>query len=181
MARDNQRKRLYDAEQKHSLWQKTDWLHEGGDSASAGMRCRIVEGDEMSLDEIREWINGLARKRWFKNRWPSASRRFVRLKDGRGTTWARGDYRRWRLNLPKWARQPLVVLHEYAHLLTDFDEASAGEDWQPHGPEFAARFLYLIRKAISEEAYREMRRIFKKDRVKIGVLPKPVKSIRKKS
>lgn len=172
MARDNQRQRLYDAHRKHSLWQKTEWVHEGGDAASAGMRCRIIEGDEMSLDEIKEWIDGLARKRWWKNRWPHAPR-FIQLADGRGTRWARGDYVGWKLNIPKWARQPLVVLHEYAHLLTCSDESYASEDWAAHGPEFAARFLYLIRKAISEDAYREMREIFKKDRVKIGVLPRP--------
>lgn len=57
-----------------------------------------------------------------------------RVKDGRGTTAARGS--RWTINLPRWARTPRVVLHEVAHAL--------GPEGAAHGPEFARLHLELL-------------------------------------
>lgn len=55
------------------------------------------------------------------------------VKDGRGTRKARGS--RWEINLPQWARYPLIVLHEVAHSLQEI------QPW--HGLEFARLVMDL--------------------------------------
>lgn len=64
-----------------------------------------------------------------------------RIKDGRGTTWARGGTTV--INLPLWARAKVIVLHEAAHGI--HQRLSAGlEEQAAHGPEFARVLLELI-------------------------------------
>ena len=55
------------------------------------------------------------------------------LKDGRGTSWARGG--RWKINLPVWARNMSVVLHEIAHSLIPDDL---------HNKRFATLYLEML-------------------------------------
>ena len=66
----------------------------------------------------------------------------VYVSDGRGRSSACWD--RWsrQIKLPKWARQPAVVLHECAHWIHDvcFD----GVQHAAHGREFMAVYLYLL-------------------------------------
>lgn len=81
----------------------------------------------MTLDECK----ALIAKVWADYRPGSIP---PKVTDGRGTTWAKGAS--WRINLPRWARSPLVVLHEVAHGLS-----MTSDDW--HGPVFATLCLEL--------------------------------------
>lgn len=84
---------------------------------------------ELSLDECR----ALVARVWDEYRPGDAP---PRISDGRGTRIARGGSTG--LNLPRWARRPLTVLHEVAHsLMPNRDEGA-------HGPEFATLLLDLL-------------------------------------
>lgn len=83
------------------------------------------------------------------------------VKDGRGTRIARGGLRR--LNLPRWARNRPVILHEITHALLPPSEH--------HGWLFAKSFLALVQHFIGREAalvlkgaYRSYRVRYKKPR-----------------
>ena len=83
-------------------------------------------GEAMPLDECRALVARV---------WGDYSPGVAppQVTDGRGTRWARGSRRR--VNLPRWARTPIVVLHETAHSL------SPTGPW--HGPEFATLVIEL--------------------------------------
>lgn len=59
------------------------------------------------------------------------------VRDGRGRSSASGSSRR--INLPVWARNPAVVLHETAHCI---DSARGVSD--KHGPIFVRLFIQLL-------------------------------------
>ena len=60
------------------------------------------------------------------------------IKDGRGTSVARGSARS--LNLPKWARTKLTICHELAHAILD----RKGDTGPWHGRAFARLYLEMI-------------------------------------
>lgn len=61
-----------------------------------------------------------------------------RVTDGRRARRATGSY--WRISLPRWSRQPPVVLHELAHALLTSVRCSLAA----HGPEFARVYIELL-------------------------------------
>lgn len=65
----------------------------------------------------------------------------LEVRPGDGCSWARGG--RFRLTLPRWARQEAVVLHEMAHAATP----GASHNWP-----FAAAFLSLVQTFMGKEA-----------------------------
>lgn len=83
---------------------------------------------EISLDECK----ALVAEVWTDYR---PGERPPEVSDGRGTRLAKGG--RWRINLPRWARSKIVVLHETAHSL----RRNLDEPW--HGREFATLLLDL--------------------------------------
>jgi hypothetical protein len=113
MTRDFQRKKVYDWE-----WAQP-WWTEGNGTAQA---------PRMTLNSC-ERLATKALKRYHC--------RPVRIKDGRGTTYARGGV--GVINLPVWARHPSVILHEVAHEI-------GGQRWKmdKHGPIFVRLFIQLI-------------------------------------
>lgn len=74
-----------------------------------------------------------------------------KIKDGRGTTFARGGGNR--LNLPRWARTKPVILHEIAHCLVG---AGNGHHWP-----FNRAFIDLVNVFMGRETGTKLERCLK--------------------
>jgi putative metallohydrolase (TIGR04338 family) len=112
--RDSQRARLYRAE----------------DEVGVGRRLSTVP-------LLQAYVDALAATSWFEARWGS---RTFDVRPGHGhrrATAARDGV----LQMPRWARTEVVVLHEVAHCLTPVE-------FPAHGPEYAGVLLSLVRRAI---------------------------------
>jgi putative metallohydrolase (TIGR04338 family) len=132
-------------------------------------RLKAKDGPEFTWAETLAYVERVTRSRWWRCRLP----RGVRVKDGRGTRIARGGWGTGRptVNLPRWARTRLVILHELAHVLT----SRPGREVAAHGPEFAKTYLELVRRFEPELAPR-LRAEFKAGRVRTRVAkPQPVR------
>lgn len=70
------------------------------------------------------------------------------------------------LQMPRWARSELVVLHEVAHPLVASTLAA-------HGPEFAGVLLALARRAIGPATAQALEDAFTRHRVRHAVPPAP--------
>jgi len=179
--RDQQRSRVYDAENKINNKTKSN-----------------VGGRLETVADVEQWVEKIRRSVWFRNRWPFI--REIRIKDGRGTrngfAWASATTEplfartepgfdpltnRYKtigfLNLPVWSRSRLVILHELAHIVTNSEYmASRGYKQTPvagHGPEFCSVYLALVRRYLGEPFYLELRENMRSRNVKIGRAPKP--------
>lgn len=87
-----------------------------------------------SLEECTELIHKA--HRYYGLRWTG------RVKDGRGTTMARGSAI-W-ISLPKWSRSTCVVLHESAHAIHhQLFRATWQSETVPHGAEFTRIMIEL--------------------------------------
>ena len=113
--RDSQRARLYRAE----------------GTVDAGRRLPTVE-------RMQAWVDGLVATDWFVARWGERS---FEVRPGFGHRRATADAGNGILQMPKWARSELVLLHEIAHCLTPLTVAS-------HGPEYAGVLLALVRRGM---------------------------------
>ncbi len=160
--RDFQRQRVYDAEKIHSHYKHPvqEWTSNANGSFTK-TNDKFTDGTPiMSTHEVREFVEKIMRSRWWKSRMPYVHH--LHLKDGRGTRWARGYSigSSLVLNLPRWARYPLIILHEMAHGMLP------GKRISPHGRRFCANFLDLIKRWMGREAWFEMKDCYKTQRVK---------------
>ena len=130
--RDNQRARIY--------------LAEG--ELDAGRRLPTV-------DRMQAWVDGLAATDWFVARWGD---RAFEVRPGFGHRRATAD-QNGILQMPKWARSELVLLHEVAHCLTPVDVAS-------HGPEYAGVLLALVRRGMGPGPAQLLEDAFGRERVR---------------
>lgn len=137
-ARDNQRQRLYDAEDaaRHRLG-----LH----------GHRIANGDlQAFVDKVM--VNRAVQSRY------GFQRLTVGLTHGGGRAWTGANL----ITLGTWARNELVILHEIAHhLMHDMDRKAAD-----HGPEFAGVLKFLTKTILGKDAYDVLCEEFKKGRVR---------------
>jgi hypothetical protein len=88
----------------------------------------------LTLDECKNLIKKVCQR---------YSKAIPYVSDGRGTSYARGGANR--INLPKWARETIFVLHELAHSIQLVKGEQIGNDrpaW--HGAEFARLFIELL-------------------------------------
>jgi len=109
--------------------------------------------DTMKLDEIKVFVNKILDSSWCKKNYEKAYNfGDVHIKDGRGTSIARGGV--YWLNLPKWSRLKLIVLHELAHCIQGRVYGFRTNPW--HGREFTSIFLALL-KRWGKEHYEQMR------------------------
>lgn len=116
--------------------------------------------EELSLDTTVAFVRQVWRSPWTARKFQIA--RYSEppyVADGRGTTAARGSLRR--LNLPRWSRNKVVILHELAHALTWHRETFAA-----HGREFAAVFLELVSHWLGVDAAKRLRAAFRAKRVR---------------
>jgi len=139
-ARDNQRAKLYRA-----------------DDALKPFAC--------PLPTVKD-VEGYTAKVWASKRvqaaYPKATRdREPTVKDGRGTRIARGG--RYSINIPLWARNEAVVLHELAHTVT---RRTYGPYVAGHGWEFCSVFLTIVLYMMGREAHDAFKASMKANRVK---------------
>ena len=112
--RDSQRARLYRAE----------------GLVDAGRRLPTVE-------RMQTWVDAMAATDWFLARWGV---RAFEVRPGFGHRRATA-HQNGVLQMPKWARTELVLVHEVSHCLTPATCAS-------HGPEYAGVLLTVARRAM---------------------------------
>ena len=130
--RDSQRARLYRAE--------------GG--VDPGRRLPTV-------DRMQAWVDALVATDWFVARWGA---RCFEVRPGFGHRRATAD-QDGVLQMPKWARSELVLLHEVAHCLTPVTLAS-------HGPEYAGILLALARRGMCLGTAQRLEDSFDRERVR---------------
>jgi putative metallohydrolase (TIGR04338 family) len=130
--RDSQRARLYRAEGE----------------VDPGRRLPTVE-------RMQAYVDGLAGADWFLARWGPQS---FEVRPGfghrRATATEEGV-----LQMPKWARTELVLLHEVAHCLTPTTCAA-------HGPEYAGVLLALARRGMGPGTAQALEDAFARQRVR---------------
>jgi putative metallohydrolase (TIGR04338 family) len=139
--RDSQRARLYRAE----------------DEVSPGCRLPTVEA-------LQAYVSELATTEWFTIRW---GERTFEVRPGYGHRRATAD-RNGVLQMPRWSRTQLIVLHEMAHCLTPVCFAA-------HGPEYAGVFLSLIRRGLTPASAQALEDAFIRHRVRwtMAAVPRP--------
>ena len=138
--RDSQRARLYRAEGE----------------VPAGRRVPTVA-------RMQAWVDALAATDWFLARW--GPRAFdVRPGYGHRRATATPD---GVLQMPKWARAELVLLHEVSHCLTPVTCAA-------HGPEYAGVLLAVARRAMGPATAQALEDAFARQRVRWTLAAVPV-------
>lgn len=137
--RDSQRARLYRAEGE----------------VDAGRRLPTVE-------RMQAWVDGLVATEWFLARWGERS---FEVRPGFGHRRATAD-QNGVLQMPKWARTELVLLHEVAHCVTPIVLAS-------HGPEYAGVLLALARRAMGPGTAQLLEDAFVRERVRWSLAAVP--------
>ena len=130
--RDSQRARLYRAEGE----------------VDAGRRLPTVP-------TLQAYVDELVGADWFLARW---GQRAFEVRPGFGHRRATAD-EHGVLQMPRWARSELVLLHEVAHCLTPRTVAS-------HGPEYAGVLLALTRRAMSPATAQSLEDAFARQRVR---------------
>lgn len=130
--RDSQRARLYRAEGE----------------VGTGRRLPTVAG-------MQAYVDGLVAADWFVARW---GERCFEVRPGFGHRRATADSNGV-LQMPKWARTELVLLHEVAHCLTPVAYA-------PHGPEYAGVLLAVARRGMGPATAQSLEDAFARQRVR---------------
>ena len=144
--RDTQRVRLYRAE----------------DDVSPGRRLPTVP-------ILQAYVDDLAASDWFTSRWGPRS---FEIRPGHGHRRATADGHGV-LQMPRWSRTELVVLHEVAHCLTS-------DGYAAHGPEYAGVFLSLVRRRLSPATAQALEDAFSRHRVRwtATAVPRPSPIVR---
>ena len=108
-----------------------------------------------SVERMQAYVDGLVAADWFVVRWGARS---FEVRPGFGHRRATAD-ERGVLQMPKWARTELVLLHEIAHCLTPPTFAS-------HGPEYAGVLVALARRAMTPATAQSLEDAFTRHRVR---------------
>lgn len=103
--------------------------------------------DRLSLEECEKLIAKIWKHYKVAGCWGCSHSRPPKVKDGRRTRIARGGL--YAINLPRWSRTRVVVLHEIAHAITEhthYHECGKfrHQCYAGHGPEFCRVFLKLL-------------------------------------
>jgi putative metallohydrolase (TIGR04338 family) len=110
-----------------------------------------------SMSEVTAYVERVCDSKF----WKKLNGYYVKVEDGRGRrTACASDW--GTINLPKWARQDSVILHELAHTLVNFDYHNPVPS---HGKEFAKMYLILVKRFMGKEAHDTLRDSFKKHNV----------------
>ncbi|MDQ3897873.1 MAG: hypothetical protein M3326_11655 [Actinomycetota bacterium] len=108
-----------------------------------------------TVETMQAYVDALLGADWFLARW--GTRRFE-VRPGFGHRRATAN-EHGVLQMPKWARTELVLLHEVAHCLTPLTAAA-------HGPEYAGVLLALARRAMSPGTAQSLEDAFARHRVR---------------
>jgi putative metallohydrolase (TIGR04338 family) len=150
-APDQQREKLYRAEKVlPDTWRQDKHLH--------------------TVPQIETWTRAILRKPWFKERWPHVRNCKVVVTSGQGMAEGSFDFDDTAyLDLPRWCRSELGVLHELAHVCVPPNRRRSA-----HGPAYAGAYLYLVEKIRGVEEAQQLRESFDKHKVKYTI-PKVTK------
>ena len=143
--RDSQRQKLYAAER---------WTR---------VRSKMFK----DLRGVRKYTKRVLKHKWFKQRWPHIV--YINVRKIRCDSNAHGWYAGGgvvAIQIPKamWAMKEVVVLHEIAHGITEYEFGVNKTAW--HGREFAKIFASLVQHYMGTEAGQELRTSYRKHRVK---------------
>jgi putative metallohydrolase (TIGR04338 family) len=130
--RDSQRARLYRAENE----------------VDAGRALSTVA-------VMQAYVDGVAATAWFTDRWGSRS---FDVRPGYGHKRATAT-QEGVLQMPRWARREMTILHEVAHCLTPVSFAA-------HGHEYAGVLLALVRRAMGLGPAQALEDAFERHRVR---------------
>jgi hypothetical protein len=106
--------------------------------------------------EVWAYLERIERDRWFKRHHGIKHFRLTATNRGRV---GRATHGGTHITLPPWTRYPLYILHEVAHTVSPHGVP-------PHGWEYAAIYLRLVRHFLGCAAHDELRRAFKAHRVR---------------
>jgi putative metallohydrolase (TIGR04338 family) len=162
-ARDNQRQRLYDAE---------DALH--GLRVSTPAKRHLIDTQTMSgtwmgkcptTQAVQAYMDAVTGYAWFQRRWGSTRFRYV-LGNG-----SHGGYYNVTVSQTH-RRSEVVILHEMAHSLTGPDDAH-------HGPEFAGILLTLVHHTMGKAYADRLRASYKQHKVRYtkSAVPAPKRPV----
>lgn len=135
-ARDTQRAKVYRAEK--AIW---------------------TEAKPLTMEETRAYVHLVEKTALW-----AEMRRFkspVDVGDGRGRRSAAAYASLNAITLPRWGRQPAVILHEMAHLTVS--STAAG-----HGPEFARAYLKLVSRFMGTAAAVKLRTAYAAQGVRVA-------------
>ena len=104
---------------------------------------------------MQAYVEDLVGVDWFEARWGS---RAFEVRPGHGHRRATAD-EHGVLQMPRWARTELVLLHEVAHCLTP----GGGP---PHGPEYAGILVCLVRRRMGLGTAQTLEDAFVRQRVR---------------
>jgi len=111
---------------------------------------------------MQAYVDGLAAADWFLARWGG---RAFDVRPGFGHRRATADADGV-LQMPKWARTELVLLHEVAHCLVPPTCAA-------HGPEYAGVLLALARRGMGPATGQALEDAFARERVRWSLAAVP--------
>ena len=127
--RDFQRSKVYDSESRLDFYGK----------------YRIDD-----IHALRKYVSDVSVDSEFGKRYPCYYNS-IRVKDGRHCRMATGSPAGY-INMPRWSRSKLVILHEIAHVVSPCEEV--------HGERFCGNFLWLVHKFMGEQYYLDLRGSF---------------------
>lgn len=131
--RDYQRQKVYDAEQ----------------AVSVATNNAVADGlPTAKWDYLQKYVKDMTETVWFQARWKGQK---IRVKDGRMCRRAIGGW--GQIQMPKWSRSPLIILHEVAHAVGNW----TGDK---HGPNYCGHYLYLVYHQLGVKIYHELRTSF---------------------
>jgi putative metallohydrolase (TIGR04338 family) len=174
--RDNQRQRLYDAEnvlhgrrvsaaaKKHLIDTEASRLWVERDPETGQQRPARYP----SVAATQAYVDAVTSARWFRARWGN---RAITVRANSGSNAMMGG------NLINLAgdhrRSEAVILHEMAHALSPYSGVA------PHGKEFAGILLTLVRQVMGREQSDELRAAFRthKVRVSMAAVPSPTRPV----
>ena len=160
--RDNQRTRLYRAEE-HGL------RNANGDLGMRFLACgeRVKSTGNVSIAACQSYVDYVTESDWYRSRAVTTVNRITVRHKSNGSASTRGRD----IMLPPWARHEAVILHEIAHVVTDV--LHHGTPVASHGPEFAGVLLGLVREFMGEGHAAALVDGFRAHRVQWGEEPGP--------
>lgn len=163
--RDAQRQRVYDAEQATFLTRGSMILR--ANNGLGGTTNKVWSRVFETTADVQAYVDRIERSKWAARWFPEVMRRTHVIDAPQATRFARGGF--GRIRLPggsrgdrKWGHVEYIVLHEWAHNMTDDHDCA----W--HGPEFARVYVDAVERWIGNDAAVRLRAEFRKRGVRVA-------------
>ena len=132
-----------------------------------------------TTEEMATYLHKVINRAPIQKRYGKFLRAVLEVRPGYRCRSAFGNYN-W-IKMPKWSRTQYIVLHEFAHSLT---QRKYGHGVAGHGREYASIYLDLVRFGMGKEAHATLLASFKEHKVRYrvsGGKAKPVHTVRVKT